>query len=452
MGWFDFWGGKKESGEKKEQNSATKDKFENTSGQLNSTLSDFQKLLIDIERQRREIEGEPPLSPDDPLLNIGKEKDTGGVGTDSEASSASSSELNPSSSNKKPETKFYYYTDENGNIRKTTDFMFWYEDHGQGAVDRGFKDQVTTVSSETIKDPSSIPSETDEIKTREVSTDVFKIKTKRRTTGDILYETAVMMEREQALKRKIVPKAKKEAKASYKPKREVVKNIKENPFNVIYNDANSYLNNALAWIKDPSKKEDKFSLYLNPEDELKFKETNRNTFDLKIEERKFTEIEKDILQSMIDDIADVTNYLRIIDKTYSSKNNGILNVLENLKRKQKKSNLTPEFLTSNLPLITADGKPKENSRINILRESDPENTNEKPKVQSIKVRYENKLNKKGKKIPVIDFQKVFENGTDNAVLYRGPMIEPTTDKQLLKINKELFKKIRKAAPNYKWKM
>lgn len=452
MGWFDFWGGKKESGEKKEQNSATKDKFENTSGQLNSTLSDFQKLLIDIERQRREIEGEPPLSPDDPLLNIGKEKDTGGVGTDSETSSASSSELNPSSSNKKPETKFYYYTDENGNIRKTTDFMFWYEDHGQGAVDRGFKDQVTTVSSETIKDPSSIPSETDEIKTREVSTDVFKIKTKRRTTGDILYETAVMMEREQALKRKIVPKAKKEAKASYKPKREVVKNIKENPFNVIYNDANSYLNNALAWIKDPSKKEDKFSLYLNPEDELKFKETNRNTFDLKIEERKFTEIEKDILQSMIDDIADVTNYLRIIDKTYSSKNNGILNVLENLKRKQKKSNLTPEFLTSNLPLITADGKPKENSRINILRESDPENTNEKPKVQSIKVRYENKLNKKGKKIPVIDFQKVFENGTDNAVLYRGPMIEPTTDKQLLKINKELFKKIRKAAPNYKWKM
>ena len=208
MGWFDFLNtteNKENDSEqkKKEQNAATKDKFENTGENLNSTLSDFQKLLIDLEKQRRQIEGEPPLAPDDPLLNTGKEPEKGGVGTETQATSASTSELTPAAPAKKPDTKFYYYTDDDGNIRKTTDFMYWYEDHGQGAVNRGYKEKTTTVSSETIDDPSKIPYETDEIKNREIATDSFKIKSKKKSTGDILYETALMREREQALKRKL---------------------------------------------------------------------------------------------------------------------------------------------------------------------------------------------------------------------------------------------------------
>ena len=465
MGWFDFLNtteNKENDSEqkKKEQNAATKDKFENTGENLNSTLSDFQKLLIDLEKQRRQIEGEPPLAPDDPLLNTGKEPEKGGVGTETQATSASTSELTPAAPAKKPDTKFYYYTDDDGNIRKTTDFMYWYEDHGQGAVNRGYKEKTTTVSSETIDDPSKIPYETDEIKNREIATDSFKIKSKKKSTGDILYETALMREREQALKRKLAPKVKREAKSSYKPKKEINKNIKVIPFD----ESNSYLNNATAWITDPTQKQQKFSLFLNPEDELKFKQTNKPSVSLKIEDRKFTQIEKDILQSMIDDIADVSNYLRIIDKTYSSKNNSITSVLENLKRKQKKSNSIPQELPKKpvidfqkvfenaIDNIELYRDPATENKTTLLRQEDPEDSNKPALIQSVKVRYETGSNPKRKKIPVIDFQKVFENAIDNVVVYRGPMIPPTTDEQMLKQTKDLFEKIRKAEPNYKWKM
>lgn len=212
------------------------------------------------------------------------------------------------------------------------------------------------------------------------------------------------------------PKQKTEAQTSYQPKEEPNKNIKQNSFNAIYDDTNSYLNNALAWIKDPSKKEDKFSLYLNPEDELKFKETNSNKNSLKEGEKKYTQVERDILQSMVDDIVDVTNYINIIDKTYSSKNNGIISVLENLKRKQKKLNAPFQKLVANSPLIALQKKIKENSKVTVLREIDLENTSEKPKTQSIKVRYENKPNNETKKVPVIDFEQapkvVLKKNTD----------------------------------------
>lgn len=212
------------------------------------------------------------------------------------------------------------------------------------------------------------------------------------------------------------PKQKTEAQTSYQPKEEPNKNIKQNSFNAIYDDTNSYLNNALAWIKDPSKKEDKFSLYLNPEDELKFKETNSNKNSLKEGEKKYTQVERDILQSMVDDIVDVTNYINIIDKTYSSKNNGIISVLENLKRKQKKLNAPSQKLVANSPLIALQKKIKENSKVTVLREIDLENTSEKPKTQSIKVRYENKPNNETKKVPVIDFEQapkvVLKKNTD----------------------------------------
>lgn len=148
-------------------------------------------------------------------------------------------------------------------------------------------------------------------------------------------------------------------------------------------------------------------------------------------ERIQNQIERDILLSIVNDQKDVLTYLNLIDETYSSKNNSVIGVLENLKRKQGKRN--PVF-DKKAPKNTLDifGGPKYKARestqpniitrpdsfedevkklkdninkpIKLLRQTDQIDQSA-PKIKTVQVAYEDSTRPNGKKIPVLKIEE-----------------------------------------------
>lgn len=151
------------------------------------------------------------------------------------------------------------------------------------------------------------------------------------------------------------PIPKQEASTAYEPKKEPNLNNKNTEIKPTYLGLNEYSKNqgyefdiypTQDLIKDAEKD------FAIREDKAKYKE--------KAQYR----MEFDILKSIAADLADVTNYVNIIDETYSSKSASVVSVLENLKRKQGTRN--PVF-DKKPPKNTLDiyGGPKYNSNKNV---------------------------------------------------------------------------------------
>lgn len=223
------------------------------------------------------------------------------------------------------------------------------------------------------------------------------------------------------------PKQKTEAQTSYQPKEQPNnKNLK--PENKI--DLN---------LKDYAKKQGYQSNQSEIDELIKDAE---NDFESRESKRKHAEkvqstMESDILKSMTEDIKDITTYISIIDKNYSSKSSGIINTLENLKRKQGVKN--PVFdlkRPSNTldiyggPKYNANNKSKDNifnkdtsfeqevnklrnnvledkesqSKIKLLRQTDQIDQSA-PKIKTVQVAYEDSTRPNGKKIPVLKIEE-----------------------------------------------
>jgi uncharacterized protein YcbK (DUF882 family) len=191
------------------------------------------------------------------------------------------------------------------------------------------------------------------------------------------------------------PIPKPEAKTAYEPKKEPNQNNKLKESKKDYSSLSEYAK-AQGYESNQAEVDE---LIKDAENDFAVREDKRK-HRMKVQ----NQMESDILKSIVDDISDVTAYIDNIDKTYSSKNNKIINVLENFKRKQKKlAKLISQKSITDASSIALDKETEKGSKNISLIEGGSENTNGKPKTQSIKVRYENN---DGKQIPVIDFEQV----------------------------------------------
>lgn len=224
------------------------------------------------------------------------------------------------------------------------------------------------------------------------------------------------------------PIPKPEAKTAYEPKKEPNQNNKLKETKKDYSSLSEYAK-AQGYESNQAEVDE---LIKDAENDFAVREDKRK-HRMKVQ----NQMESDILRSILSDIVDVTNYIKIIDKTYSSKNNGVTSILENLKRKQGIKN--PVFENkppkNNLDIY---GGPKYNSnktneknifnkeesfqeeieqlkntvlkdknsqpKIKLLRQTE-ELDQSVPQVKSVQVAYETSTGVNKRKIPVLKIEE-----------------------------------------------